>query len=128
MHLSPLLINTCTSLVPRLFGEPGHEATYSPWFHAVLPICLAQDSNHLYLVMDFHPGGDLLSVMERNEGGMSEVDARSLQDYMYINYYKCVSDQQRFDLHCSRDYYDLHVCTTCTLSAVCILEYCYMYI
>jgi citron Rho-interacting kinase len=35
-----------------------------------------QDSSHLYLVMDFHPGGDLLSVMERNEGGMSESDAR----------------------------------------------------
>ena len=26
--------------------------------------------------MDFHPGGDLLTVMERNEGGMSEGDAR----------------------------------------------------
>ena len=28
--------------------------------------------------MDFHPGGDLLSIMERNEGGMSELDARSV--------------------------------------------------
>lgn len=28
--------------------------------------------------MDFHPGGDLLTVMERNEGGMSELDARSV--------------------------------------------------
>ena len=28
--------------------------------------------------MDFHPGGDLLSAMERNEGGMSELDTRSV--------------------------------------------------
>ena len=41
-------------------------------------MCTVQDSSHLYLVMDFHPGGDLLSVMERNEGGMSESDARSV--------------------------------------------------
>lgn len=41
--------------------------------------CLVQDSINLYLVMDFHPGGDLLSVMERNEGGMNEVDARSVR-------------------------------------------------
>lgn len=26
--------------------------------------------------MDFHPGGDLLTVMERHEGGMKEEDAR----------------------------------------------------
>ena len=31
--------------------------------------------------MDFHPGGDLLSAMERNEGGMSEVDTRSVWMY-----------------------------------------------
>ena len=43
-----------------------------------------QDSSHLYLVMDFHPGGDLLSVMEKNEGGMSESDARSEPVFILI--------------------------------------------
>ena len=42
-------------------------------------IYIMQDSSHLYLVMDFHPGGDLLSVMERNEGGMSESDTRFIR-------------------------------------------------
>ena len=35
------------------------------------------DSTSLYLVMDYHPGGDLLTVMERREGGMTEEHARS---------------------------------------------------
>ena len=35
-----------------------------------------QDPEHLYLVMDFHPGGDLLTVMERHEGGIGEEGAR----------------------------------------------------
>ena len=35
-----------------------------------------QDSERLYLVMDFHPGGDLLTIIERQEGGMGEEDAR----------------------------------------------------
>ena len=35
-----------------------------------------QDRQCLYLVMDFHPGGDLLTVMERQEGGMAEEDAK----------------------------------------------------
>ena len=35
-----------------------------------------QDPHNLYLVMDFHPGGDLLTVMERHDGGMSEDEAR----------------------------------------------------
>ena len=40
------------------------------------PSSLSQDPESLYLVMDFHPGGDLLTVMERHEGGMKEEDAR----------------------------------------------------
>ena len=35
-----------------------------------------QDPHNLYLVMDFHPGGDLLTVMERHDRGMSEDEAR----------------------------------------------------
>ena len=30
--------------------------------------------------MDFHPGGDLLTVMERHEGGMKEEDARYVSE------------------------------------------------
>ena len=30
--------------------------------------------------MDFHPGGDLLTVMERHEGGMKEEDARCVSE------------------------------------------------
>lgn len=41
---------------------------------------LSQDSESLYLVMDFHPGGDLLTVMERHEGGMKEEDARCVSE------------------------------------------------
>ena len=46
----------------------------SPWLTSLH--YAFQDSTHLYLVMDFHPGGDLLTVMERNEGGMGETDAK----------------------------------------------------
>ena len=35
-----------------------------------------KDDHSLYLVMDFHPGGDLFTIMERREGGMSEQEAR----------------------------------------------------
>ena len=35
-----------------------------------------QDKEKLYLVMDFHPGGDLLNIMQRYEGGLSEQLAR----------------------------------------------------
>ena len=43
-----------------------------------------QDSTSLYLVMDYHPGGDLLSIMERHEGMMHEDETR----YVYgINLY-----------------------------------------
>ena len=46
----------------------------SPWL-----TCLHyafQDSSSLYLVMDYHPGGDLFSIMERRDEGMSEKEAR----------------------------------------------------
>jgi len=46
----------------------------SPWL-----TCLHyafQDPVSLYLVMDYHPGGDLLTVMERRDGGMTEPEAR----------------------------------------------------
>ena len=46
----------------------------SPWL-----TCLHfafQDSSSLYLVMDYHPGGDLLTIMERKEGSMQEEEAR----------------------------------------------------
>lgn len=46
----------------------------SPWL-----TCLHyafQDSSSLYLVMDYHPGGDLLTIMERREGSMQEEEAR----------------------------------------------------
>ncbi|XP_068087036.1 citron rho-interacting kinase [Anabrus simplex] len=35
-----------------------------------------QDMHHLYLVMEFHPGGDLLALLERFEGVLSEDMAR----------------------------------------------------
>ena len=31
-------------------------------------------------MMDFHPGGDLLTVMERHEGGIKEEDARCVSE------------------------------------------------
>ena len=31
-----------------------------------------QDAQQLYLVMDFHPGGDLLSLLDRYDGSFSE--------------------------------------------------------
>jgi citron Rho-interacting kinase len=37
--------------------------------------CAFQDDQCLYLVMEYHPGGDLLNVMERNDGGMGEMEA-----------------------------------------------------
>lgn len=46
----------------------------SPWLTSLH--YAFQDQTCLYLVMDFHPGGDLLTVMERKEGGMSEIEAR----------------------------------------------------
>ena len=39
-------------------------------------VYLNQNEHSLYLVMDFHPGGDLFTVMERREGGMNENQAR----------------------------------------------------
>ena len=46
----------------------------SPWLTSLH--YAFQDSSCLYLVMDYHPGGDLLTVMERREGGMSEEETR----------------------------------------------------
>lgn len=33
---------------------------------------LPQDAQQLYLVMDFHPGGDLLSLLDRYDGIFTE--------------------------------------------------------
>ena len=47
----------------------------SPWITSLS--YAFQDPTNLYLVMDFHPGGDLLTVMERQgEGGLGEEQAR----------------------------------------------------
>ena len=46
----------------------------SPWLTSLH--YAFQDPISLYLVMDFHPGGDLLTVMERRDGGMSEEETR----------------------------------------------------
>ena len=46
----------------------------SPWITSLS--YAFQDATNLYLVMDFHPGGDLLTVMERQEGGLGEEKAR----------------------------------------------------
>ena len=35
-----------------------------------------QDKEKLYLVMEFYPGGDLLTVMQRYEGQLTEQHAR----------------------------------------------------
>lgn len=35
-----------------------------------------QDDQQLYLVMEFHPGGDLLSLLDRYDGTFSEDMAR----------------------------------------------------
>ena len=45
------------------------------------PLCLlrlssAQDSQQLYLVMDFHPGGDLMMLLDRFDGVLDEKTAR----------------------------------------------------
>ena len=48
--------------------------------------------------MDFHPGGDLLTVMERQEGGMAEENAKfylteiamGLNDLHQLGYVVCV--------------------------------------
>ncbi len=46
----------------------------SPWLTALH--YAFQDDKNLYLVMDYHPGGDLLNVMERKEGSMHEEEVR----------------------------------------------------
>ena len=46
----------------------------SPWLTSLH--YAFQDPTFLYLVMDFYPGGDLLTIMERREGGMSEKETR----------------------------------------------------
>ena len=38
--------------------------------------CSFQDQENLYLMMEFHPGGDLLSLLGRREGTLSEEEAR----------------------------------------------------
>ncbi|GLH00471.1 Serine/threonine-protein kinase Genghis Khan [Gryllus bimaculatus] len=48
--------------------------TTSPWL-TFLQYAF-QDMNNLYLVMEFHPGGDLLALLERFEGSISEEMAR----------------------------------------------------
>ena len=48
--------------------------TTSPWLTSLH--YAFQDPTSLYLVMDFHPGGDLLTIIERREGGMSEDETR----------------------------------------------------
>ena len=35
-----------------------------------------QDREKLYLVMEFYPGGDLLTIMQRYEGQLTEQQAR----------------------------------------------------
>ena len=46
----------------------------SPWLTSLH--YAFQDHTSLYLVMDYHPGGDLLNIMERKEGSMSIDEAR----------------------------------------------------
>ena len=48
----------------------------SPWLTSLH--YAFQDPTSLYLVMDYHPGGDLLNIMERKEGSMSMDEARSI--------------------------------------------------
>ena len=38
--------------------------------------CSFQDQENLYLVMEFHPGGDLLSLLSRRGGSLNEDEAR----------------------------------------------------
>ena len=46
----------------------------SPWLTSLH--YAFQDRTSLYLVMDYHPGGDLLNIMERKERSMSIEEAR----------------------------------------------------
>lgn len=46
----------------------------SPWLTSLH--YAFQDPTSLYLVMDYHPGGDLLNIMERKEGCMQDDEAR----------------------------------------------------
>ena len=46
----------------------------SPWLTSLH--YAFQDPTSLYLVMDYHPGGDLLNIMERKEGCMQNDEAR----------------------------------------------------
>ena len=67
--------------------------TRSPWLTSLH--YAFQDRERLYLVMDFHPGGDLLTVMERHEGGggMEEGEARSVgltATCTYVRFHCCM--------------------------------------
>ena len=53
----------------------------SPWLTSLH--YAFQDSTSLYLIMDYHPGGDLLNIMERKEGSMQEDEAR----YTFVDYH-----------------------------------------
>lgn len=69
----------------------------SPWL-----TCLHyafQDSTSLYLVMDYHPGGDLLNIMERKEGSMREDEAR----YVFKLHNDAI-EKQRTVFNCSLRY------------------------
>ncbi|KAG8236771.1 hypothetical protein J437_LFUL016885, partial [Ladona fulva] len=46
----------------------------SPWLTSLQ--YAFQDMNHLYLVMEFHPGGDLLALLEKFDGCLTEDMAR----------------------------------------------------
>lgn len=49
------------------------------WFGVCQSPCLVmcgQDSRQLYLVMDFHPGGDLMALLDRFDGLLEEPTAR----------------------------------------------------
>ena len=58
--------------------------TTSPWLTSLH--YAFQDPTSLYLVMDFHPGGDLLTIIERREGGMSEDETRLNIHVQFILY------------------------------------------
>jgi len=48
----------------------AHENGPHPWLTSLY--CSFQDESHLYLVMDYHPGGDLLTLMSKYDDVLPE--------------------------------------------------------
>lgn len=72
-----ILYTQCVSVFQAAFFSAERDIMAwgkSPWLTSLH--YAFQDSTSLYLVMDYHPGGDLLNIMERKDGSMHEDEVR----------------------------------------------------